>query len=299
MTKREWRATWFGAGIAVVGSILFAVIAHALEPTINGPGTRNLAPPVLWGLGGAFGMGLGAFVASFGTRRFWPGAQAAFFGALAFLVLVILAYNDKTLRLEDQVVGSLIIVVVPAFLGGSRSPRSSASSAVGRSPRSASRRPPSRPTATASAGLSPPRVAASGHDGLAAWHNWRHHPSDHYGARPPTDEEHAMTMTDDPKTQELLISSDSHVKIGHDSVKQHLASKFHDAYDKAAERLHAADEHGRGRGEQGVGHVTQARAGHRARSVSATWRSPVTPTRRRASRRWTSTASRRKSSTAR
>ena len=63
-------------------------------------------------------MGLGAFVASFGTRRFWPGAQAAFFGALAFLVLVILAYNDKTLRLEDQVVGSLIIVVVPAFLGG-------------------------------------------------------------------------------------------------------------------------------------------------------------------------------------
>ncbi len=118
MTKREWRATWCGAAIAVVGSILFAVIAHALEPTINGPGTRTVAPPVLWGLGGALGMGLGAFVASFGTRRFWPGAQAAFFGALVFFVLVILAYNDKTLRLEDQVVGSLIIVVLPAFLGG-------------------------------------------------------------------------------------------------------------------------------------------------------------------------------------
>jgi drug/metabolite transporter (DMT)-like permease len=118
MTKREWRATWVGAGIAVIGSILFAVIAHALEPTINGPGTRNVAPPVLWGLGGALGLALGAFVASFGTRRFWPGAQAAFFGALAFLVLVIFAYNNKTLHFEDQVVGSLIVVVLPAFLAG-------------------------------------------------------------------------------------------------------------------------------------------------------------------------------------
>ena len=147
MTKREWRATWFGAGISVFGAILFAVIAHALEPTINGPGTRNLAPPVLWGLGGALGMGLGAFVASFGTRRFWPGAQAAFFGALAFLVLVILAYNDKTLRLEDQVVGSLIIVVVPAFLGGL------VAAVVGKFcgrafGRSTDRRPPRHPTAT-------------------------------------------------------------------------------------------------------------------------------------------------------
>jgi len=147
MTTREWRATWFGAAIAVVGSILFAVIAHALEPTINGPGTRNLAPPVLWGLGGALGMGLGAFVASFGTRRFWPGAQAAFFGALAFLVLVILAYNDKTLHLEDQVVGSLIIVVLPAFLGGL------VAAVVGKFcgrafARSTAHRPPSRPTTT-------------------------------------------------------------------------------------------------------------------------------------------------------
>ena len=43
-----------------------------------------------------------------------------------------------------------------------------------------------------------------------------------------------MTMTEDKQTQELLISSDSHVKIGHENVKKHLASKFHDAYDKAA-----------------------------------------------------------------
>jgi hypothetical protein len=118
MTKREWRAAWSGAAIAVVGSILFAVLAHALEPSINGPGSRTLAPPVLWGVGGGLGISLGAFVASFGTRRFWPGGQAALFGAVAFLVLVIVAYNDKTLRLEDQVVGSLIIVVLPAFLAG-------------------------------------------------------------------------------------------------------------------------------------------------------------------------------------
>ena len=43
-----------------------------------------------------------------------------------------------------------------------------------------------------------------------------------------------MTMTDDTTTQELLISSDSHVKIEHDKVKQHLATKYHDAYDEAA-----------------------------------------------------------------
>ena len=147
MTKREWRATWCGAAIAVIGSILLAILAHTLEPTINGPGTRTVAPPVLWGVGGALGMGLGAFVASFGTRRFWPGAQAAFFGALAFLVLVILAYNDKTLRLEDQVVGSLIIVVVPAFLAGL------VAAVVGKYcgrafVRSNERRSPARPTAT-------------------------------------------------------------------------------------------------------------------------------------------------------
>ena len=30
-----------------------------------------------------------------------------------------------------------------------------------------------------------------------------------------------------------LISSDSHVRVSHDQVKAHLASKFHDEYDDA------------------------------------------------------------------
>ena len=94
------------------------MIAASLESTINGPGTRNIAPPVLWALGGATGLAIGAFFASWVTRRWWPGAQAAFFGAIAFMVLVIVAYNHKDLGLEDQVVGSLMIVVLPAFFGG-------------------------------------------------------------------------------------------------------------------------------------------------------------------------------------
>jgi hypothetical protein len=116
MNKHEWRATWIGAGVAVVASMLLAVLAHTLEPTINGPGSRSVAAPVLWAVGGGIGLSVGAFVAALLTGRWWAGAQAAFLGALAFLVLVILAYNDKSLRLEDQIVGSLIIVVLGPFL---------------------------------------------------------------------------------------------------------------------------------------------------------------------------------------
>ena len=36
-------------------------------------------------------------------------------------------------------------------------------------------------------------------------------------------------------TKERIISSDSHVTTSHDAVKANLASKFHDAYDKAVE----------------------------------------------------------------
>jgi hypothetical protein len=116
MNKYEWRATWIGAGVAVVLAIVLAVIAHALEPTINGPGSRTVAPPVLWAVGGGIGLSVGAFIASLLTGRWWTGAQAALLGGLAFLLLVIVAYNDKSLRLEDQVVGSLIIVVLGPFL---------------------------------------------------------------------------------------------------------------------------------------------------------------------------------------
>jgi hypothetical protein len=116
MNKYEWRATWVGTGIAVVASIVLAVVAHALEPSINGPGSRTVAPPVLWAVGGGIGLSLGAFVASVLTGRWWTGAQAAFLGGVAFLILVIVGYNDKSLRLEDQVVGSLIVVVLGPFL---------------------------------------------------------------------------------------------------------------------------------------------------------------------------------------
>jgi hypothetical protein len=116
MNKYEWRATWVGTGIAVVLSIILAVVAHAIEPTINGPGSRSIAPPVLWAIGGGIGLSAGAFVASLLTGRWLTGAQAALLGGVAFLVLVILAYNDKSLRLEDQIVGTLIVVVLGPFL---------------------------------------------------------------------------------------------------------------------------------------------------------------------------------------
>jgi peptidoglycan/LPS O-acetylase OafA/YrhL len=111
------RAVWLGAAIAVVASLLLTVLAAALESTINGPGTRVVAPPVLWALGGGVGLALGAAVAASLTRRVWPGALAAFLGAVPFLVLVILGYNSGDLKTEDQVVGSLVVVVLPAFLG--------------------------------------------------------------------------------------------------------------------------------------------------------------------------------------
>lgn len=116
MSTHDWRAAWIGAGVAIVASVLLAVLAASFESTINGPGTRNVAPPVLWAVGGGVGLAIGAFLASCLTQRWWPGAQAAFLGGLAFLILVIVAYNDKSLRLEDQVVGTLLIVVVPPVL---------------------------------------------------------------------------------------------------------------------------------------------------------------------------------------
>jgi hypothetical protein len=112
----EWRGTWIGAVVAVASSLLLTVLAAALESSVNGPGHRNVAAPILWAFGGGAGLVLGGFVASFLTRKFWPGAVAALAGAAAFLVLVVLAYNSGDLRTEDQVVGSLIVVVLPGLL---------------------------------------------------------------------------------------------------------------------------------------------------------------------------------------
>ena len=107
---------WLGTAIAVVASLLLTTLAAALESSINGPGSQNVAPPVLWAVGGGAGLALGAVVASWLTRRTWPGALAAIIGAVPFLLLVIFGYNSTTLRGEDQVVGSLIVVVLPGVV---------------------------------------------------------------------------------------------------------------------------------------------------------------------------------------
>jgi peptidoglycan/LPS O-acetylase OafA/YrhL len=110
------RAMWLGAAIGIVTSLLLTTLAAALESTINGPGSRTVAPPVLWAFGGGIGLVLGAVVASWLSRKAWPGIFAAFAGSIPFLILVIVGYNSKDLRAEDQIVGSLLVVVVPGLL---------------------------------------------------------------------------------------------------------------------------------------------------------------------------------------
>jgi hypothetical protein len=107
---------WLGAAIAVVASLLLTTLAAALESSINGPGSRVVAAPVLWAIGGGAGLVLGAVVASSLSRRAWPGIFAAFAAALPFLILVVVGYNSTDLRAEDQIVGSLIVVVLPGLL---------------------------------------------------------------------------------------------------------------------------------------------------------------------------------------
>ena len=56
------RAMWLGAAISVAATLLLTTIAATLESSINGPGTRVIAPPVLWAFGGGAGLLLGAVV---------------------------------------------------------------------------------------------------------------------------------------------------------------------------------------------------------------------------------------------
>jgi hypothetical protein len=114
--SEDWRAVWLGATIAVASTLLLTVLAASLESTVNGPGRRAVAEPVLWAAGGGAGLVLGAVTSSWITRRAGAGALAALIGAIAFLVLVVLAYNNTDLRFEDQLVGTLIIVVLPGYL---------------------------------------------------------------------------------------------------------------------------------------------------------------------------------------
>jgi hypothetical protein len=107
---------WLGAAIAVVASLLLMTLAAAAESSINGPGTRIVAAPVLWAFGGGAGLAIGAVVAAWLSRRAWPGVFAAVVASLPFLVLVVIGYNSSDLRAEDQIVGSLIVVVLPGLL---------------------------------------------------------------------------------------------------------------------------------------------------------------------------------------
>ena len=75
-----------------------------------------MAPPVLWAVGGGAGLVLGAVVASWLSRRTWPGVFAAFVASVPYLVLVVLGYNSSDLDAENQIVGSLLIVVLPGLL---------------------------------------------------------------------------------------------------------------------------------------------------------------------------------------
>ncbi len=116
MRSEDWRAVWLGSAIAVVSALLLTVLAAALESTVNGPGRRTVAEPVLWAIGGGAGLTIGAVVASWITRRALAGALAALIGAIAVLALVVVAYNSSDLRFEDQLVGTLIIVVLPGYV---------------------------------------------------------------------------------------------------------------------------------------------------------------------------------------
>ena len=107
---------WLGAAIAVVASLLFTTIAAAMESSINGPSERVIAAPVLWGLGGGAGLVLGAVVASWISKRVWPGVFAAFAGALPWTILLVIAYNSGDLKTEDQIVGTLVVLVLPALI---------------------------------------------------------------------------------------------------------------------------------------------------------------------------------------
>ena len=112
----DWRAVWLGGAIAVVASLLLTVLAASVESSVNGPGRRTVAVPVLWAVGGGAGLALGAIVTGWITKRTGAGALAALIGAVPLLVLVIVAYNSTDLRFEDQLVGTLIIVVLPSYV---------------------------------------------------------------------------------------------------------------------------------------------------------------------------------------
>jgi hypothetical protein len=115
--KEDRRAVWLGAVIAAIATLLLTIVAASLESTINRPGTRTIGEPLLWAIGGGVGITLGAVVTAWITRRIGPAALAGLGGALVLLVLIVAGFNSSDLRFEDQLVGTLLVVVVPAYVG--------------------------------------------------------------------------------------------------------------------------------------------------------------------------------------
>ena len=93
--------------------------------------------------------------------------------------------------------------------------------------------------------------------------------------------------------QELLISSDSHVDVKPEQVKQRLASKFHEEYDAGVATL--GERSGQ---DHAVEHAARAGVAPAAGEPSRAAR-PVTRSPRPGCATWTSTASTPRSSTAR
>ena len=89
-----------------------------------------------------------------------------------------------------------------------------------------------------------------------------------------------------------LISSDSHVQVGHDAIKAHLATKYHDEYDRAVEGFMLRMMGGAGAANQAWATKRQRREGSRTRSGSRTTPVRATTTAPPGSSTWTSTACR-------
>jgi hypothetical protein len=98
-----------GSGVAVVGAVVGTVVADAL-------GGGTLAPAWRWAIGGGAGVVIGSLVAAWISRRWWPAAVAAFTGAVAFVAVVVGAFDSHLPDLGDRVLGAVVVLALPAFL---------------------------------------------------------------------------------------------------------------------------------------------------------------------------------------
>ena len=111
---------WLGAAIAVVSAACSSPCSRrrwSRRQRARAPNRR--AEPVLWAIGGGAGPRLGAVVASWLSRRALAGRpRRARRRDRRSSSLVVVGYNSTDLRFEDQLVGSLLIVVLPGLRRG-------------------------------------------------------------------------------------------------------------------------------------------------------------------------------------